>query len=218
MKKNNTTIIVGTNIPALKDLYKKLNNTNIILINENIINLEKEIKLYKNLIIYPINDKLLTDFQQQILSNIIKHKLKNITSIIIYTTEPKYAKPLENITIKDLSDIFNKNINFTINIIKNYALHDNISITFILHIEKQHKNIFLTANKYINHILTKTMNTINENNTKAKTICISTENIKLKYKNIIYPYKKKKLKDQEKITETYIYLMKKSLNKKLIII
>lgn len=219
MKKNLNTLIIGNKIAILQELYKKTKNANFILINDNIIELEKEKQSNKNITIYPMYTDMINDIEQKILDIIIKQKFKNIHSIIIYTPQPQSAEPLENTNIQDWITIFNKNINFTINIIKNYIKCSNLAITFILHREKKANNIFFTKNQYINNFFIKNMNVMHKNNKNIIINCISTENIKLTYKNIIYPYKQNKsLKTLKNIPKAYIYTIKKNINKKILIL
>lgn len=221
LKKYECIIFIGKNSKILQTLCKN-KKIKLMLIDKDIHNLEKEIKQNKNLIAYPLNTQKLKENSQIILKNITKKNFKTIKSIIIYTQEPHYAKPLENLESKEWIESFNENIHLTINIIKqiiNFFSNINTSIIFILHREKIQKNKFFCLNQSINQILIKIMTTLNENNSNIKINCISTENITLNYKKHIYPYKNKKsLKEIIKLTNACSFITKKNIRNKIIII
>lgn len=212
------SIILLSDNKELITTFKKNTNIDLIIINQEIHNLEK-IKKYK---IYPLNILDINNNENIILSNILNKNINTIESIIIDTTPPKYAKLFENTSLNDFTNIFNKNLYSLLKIIKLFQfnhIEKKINIIILIHREKNKNKLFFFTNVCMNKLLTEIMINISNSQDKIKINCISTENLNMEYKNVIFPYKKKcKLKKTIKIIKACNLIIKKKLEKKIIII
>lgn len=219
MKKNNSIIVSSENEQIIKELNKNIKEK-IILLDKNILNLEKNIKKYKKILIYPTKFDIKNHEKEKLIFiEITKKYLNDINTIIIDTQEPQYARLFQNIKCEELINIFKNDIEKNINLLQNFLNYkNNTNIIILIHKEKNTKNNFLIIKSCINKFIIELMNNINKNNKNININCISTENIKLDYKKNIYPFKKNKsLKKISYLTKTLNFIMSKNIKNKIII-
>ncbi|HIH2762956.1 MAG TPA: hypothetical protein ACYCDA_01335 [Candidatus Azoamicus sp.] len=220
MKKINSIILLSEN-EKLINLISKKTNESIILLNENIHDLEKTIKNNKKIIVYPIKiENENYEKEKLIFFETIKKNINKIEKIIIDTKEPTSAKVFSNINNEEFSHVLKKDIENILKLLKSYLQYeDKIKILILIHKEKNTKNNFLTLKYCINKFMLELMHNINKNYTNIKINCISTENVNLKYKKNIYPFKKNiHLKKISDLTNACIFILKKNIKNKILIV